>query len=62
MFGIKPLGMNFTMVEFRDVRFWFSYETCICFVVDGKSYQPCNLPSGKISKTTRTHLNQCPFH
>ena len=61
MFGIKPLGVNFTMVGLNGCSFWFSYETCIAFSREGKVYHAESDRKGKKwSNTTRKHLNQCP--
>lgn len=61
MFGLRPLASNFTMVGLNGCSFWFSYETCVAFSREGKVYHAGSDRDGKKwSKTTRTHLNQCP--
>jgi hypothetical protein len=62
MFGLRPLGSNFTMVGLNGCSFWFSYETCIAFSREGKVYHSKGdkQPKGKWSNTTRKHLNEVP--
>ena len=54
MVVLHKLANNFHKVEINNIKFWFSYDTCIAFEVDNKTIISENV----WSKTTAKHINQ----
>ena len=54
MFQLEKLEKNLTKVTIRDVEYYFSYDTCIGFKLNGKLYVSENI----WSKSTGAHINK----